>query len=87
MSVTSKRAFRLIGKTAWVWLDGHRSGKIKRVEARKRTGLRSVTVELPTGQRKKVEPRAFKGPLSGVMHRGILIDLYDAVALAKGGAA
>lgn len=69
---------KLIGKTAWFWMDGHRSGRIVRVDRGSRTGVRSLTVKLANGHRKRVEPRAFRGPLSGVMYRGELVPLDKA---------
>lgn len=81
---------RLIGKTAWFYLDGFRSGRIERVERGPRIGLRAVTVRLASGVRRKLRReregvRGFRHPtMSGVLYRGRLVPLEQAAG--EGGA-
>lgn len=59
---------KLVGKTAWFYLDGFRSGRIERVERGPRIGLRAVTVRLASGARRKLRRerdgvRGFRHPI------------------------
>jgi hypothetical protein len=72
----------MIGKVLWFWSDGHRSGRVVRVNAGKRVGLRAVRVRLPSyagprgvefqGRALTVTPANLRGELAGVLVRGRL---------------
>jgi hypothetical protein len=76
---------KLTGKRAWFWLDGFRSGVIKRVEADRHRRLRSLTVKLANGQKRRIGPDRFRGPLAGVMLRGKLVGVDDAIRMGDTG--
>lgn len=80
----------LEGRTVWFWIDGLRSGKVAKVTALKKTGLRSLRVVLPSYDGGKfrhhgpvitVEPHHFRDStgLAGVLWRGKIVPLEEFV--------